>query len=266
MLRFIVSTTFVLSVFVFLMNGAMAAPQVLAVLSTGDGAAMECEGGVCKATLSTYCLQRERESPFEGTIYHAANPAHYTLILDYADGRERSMPIDEQVKFVSSRGFKAVNATIPEALIAAHGAASARLLVQAEASLIPEVDPQDPNPLTDEEIALATGPFRSLGARVLDSRADADVARALGTMLRGVPEWRGWPQMDKEELWSKVADVADQEKIGGYGLEQIQREFDNCVTLHEARKSYSVGYCLMQRHDNVMLDLNKHYWETQAGS
>lgn len=266
MFRLIASTTFVATLLILISGTAMAAPQVLAVLSTGNGAAMECEGGVCKASLSTYCLQRDRESPFEGTVYHAANPERYTLVLDFADGAEQVVPMEEHITFISARGFKSVNAAIPRSLISDSGAVGARLIVAAEASLIPEADPDDLNPLTEADIALATGPLRNLGARVLDDRADADVARTLGTMLRAVPEWRGWPQLTTEELRIKVSEVAAQEKISMEGQERIQREFDGCSAVHDANKTYSVGYCLMQRHDKVLLDLNKRYWETQAGS
>lgn len=266
MFRLIVSTSFVATVLSLFSGVAMAAPQVLAVLSTGNGAAMECEGDTCKASLSTYCLQRDRESPFEGTVYHAANPERYTLVLDFADGTEKILDIGEQLSFVSTRGFKAVSASISRDLILDHGALGARLIVAAEASLIPEADPDDLNPLTEDDIALATGPLRNLGARVLDDRADAEVARTLGTMVRAVPEWQGWAQLTTEELAVKISVIASQEKVSVEGQERIQREFDSCEAVYDAHKTYSVGYCLLQRHDEVLLDLNKRYWETQAGS
>lgn len=266
MFRTITSTMLLSALLVFVTGSAMAAPQVLAVLSTGNGAAMECEGDTCKAILSTYCLQRDRESPIDGTVYHAADPNRYSLVLDFADGSEKVLPLDGKVTFLSSRGFRAVNAIISRSLITEQGAEGARMRVAAEASLIPQADPDDLNPLTEEDIALAVGPLRNLGARVLDSRADADVARSLGTMLRGVPEWRGYPQMEKDELWSKVSQVAAQEKMSAERLERVKREFDSCISVHEAGRSYSVGYCIMQRHDDVIMELNKRYWETQAGS
>ncbi len=266
MFRFSLSSIIMTVIILLVTNSAMAAPQVLAVLSTGNGAAMECEGTMCSAGLSTYCLQRNREAPPSGTVYHAANTAQFSLVLDFADGSEKVVPVDGVVVFHSRRAFKAVTASVSRAFLDDHGASGVRLIVQAEASLVPEADPDDLNPLTESEIAQATGPLRNMGARVLDSREDADTARTLATILRAVPEWRGFPEPDYQGLWRRVSRVAAAEKIDPAGLERIEQEFGDCISVYQAGKSYGVGYCLMQRHDQVLLDLNKRYWETQAGS
>lgn len=266
MFRLFLSTSVVAAFTVLATSVAMAAPQVLAVLSTGNGAAMECKGEVCSTSLSTYCLQRNREAPSPGTVYHAARTSQFSLVLDFADGSEKVVPADGAVSFHSRRSFKAVDASIPKSFLDESGAHGVRLIVQTEASLVPDADPDDLDPLTENEIAQATGPLRNMGGRVLDSREEAGTARILATILRAVPEWRGWPEPDYQKLWQQVSNIATAEKTDAAGLQHIEQEFGGCVSLFQARKTYGVGYCLMKRHDEVLLDLNKRYWETQAGS
>lgn len=266
MFRLFLSTILTASFIVLLAGNALAAPQILAVLSTGNGAVMECDDAVCTASLSTYCLQRDRASPPYGTLYHAADTSRYTLVLDFADGREEALAVDERLRFRSTRDYNAVNASIPRTLVDERQAVGVRLMIAEQASLIPDAIAGDPDPLTEQEIAAATGPMRQMAAHIVDDGPGARSIRVLGTMLRGVPEWRGWAQMEKQELLARVNSLAVQERLTMENRDFLEREFAKCSSLLDEGRTYSVGYCLMERHDDALLDLNKKYWETQAGS
>ncbi len=266
MFRYILSLTTVAATFMLINSQASAAPQVLAVLSTGNGALMECEGDVCKATLSTFCLQRDRSSPPYRTRYHASDKSHYRLILEMVDGSEKTLPVDDSLYFITVRDYHAVDAILPKSLIDEYEAASVKLVIDEQASLVPDAIPGDPEPLSAHEIIVATGPMRQAASHIVDQGPGAKAIRVLGTMLRGVPEWRGYEQLTMNEMRRDIDEIASGEKLSPEGMEYIEREFAECEALREEGLTYGMAYCLMERHDGAMLHLNKKYWETQAGS
>ncbi len=244
----------------------MAAPQVLAVLSTGNGAAMACDGGVCTASLSTYCLQQHRSPPDMGAPYHAANPTSFKLVLEMADGSSTSILAPNMLSYRAERGYKSVEVAMSADVLAQHNAVAARLIVGPKASLIPDPVEGDLEPLTEAEIALAVGPSRIMGSKLVDGSEEAQVARAFGVMLRAIPEWRGWPQTTREGMWEMIDGVARQENVSTEEYSQIQSQFNDCADSYEDRKFFGIGYCIRQNHDEEILKLNKTYWESQAGS
>jgi hypothetical protein len=55
-------------------SGAFAAPQILAVLATGEPVPLTCVKGVCEAEFSAMCLQWARAMPEPGTAYAPVDP------------------------------------------------------------------------------------------------------------------------------------------------------------------------------------------------
>ncbi len=245
---------------------AAAAPQVLAVLSTGNGAAMKCENGECTASLSSYCLQQNRSEPDMGAPYHAANPTSFTLVLEMSDGSQKSVIAPDMMTYRAERGYKSVEAVVAENFLRQQGAVSARVMVGPKASLIPDPDEDDLNPLTEAEIALAIGPSRIMGSLIVDTTEDAKAARALAVMLRGIPDWQGWPTTSRGDLWGMIDNVAQLENVVGDDYSLIESEFKTCADSYESSEYYGIGYCLRKRHDDELLKLNKQYWNFQAGS
>ena len=87
--------------------GALAAPQILAVLATDTGIPFTCADGVCEAELSAFCLQRNRPAPDFGTAYVPAAPGVFTLVVTDANGEERRLPAAEHVAFFEHRRYTA---------------------------------------------------------------------------------------------------------------------------------------------------------------
>ncbi len=67
-------------------HGALAAPQILAVLGTDGAIPLICADGHCQADISTYCLQRDRLAPDYGTAYVPAATGSFTLDLGQVSG------------------------------------------------------------------------------------------------------------------------------------------------------------------------------------
>ncbi len=256
--------------FSFLMIGSthvvLAAPQVLAVLSTGNGAALTCENGKCTASLSTYCLQKHRGAPVPGDIYHAANPTSFTLVFQMPDGSLEQQVAPTVLGYRAERSYKSVEVFMSENVIREYGAVSARLLVRPNAALIPQAEEGDPDPLSQTEIALAVGPSRLMGAKVVDETPGADTIRALAIMLRAIPEWRGWPKTTRRELWQMIDEKARREDVTGDNYQNLKSEFNLCADKYENSTFFGIGYCIRQRHDEEITRMNKEYWNSQAGS
>ncbi len=114
-------------------QSALAAPQILAVLATGNGIPFTCTGGVCQAELSAFCLQRHRPAPGYGTAYEPAARGAFTLVVRGADGGERRLPAAGHVAFLQHRGYTAVSARLAEHVLAELDGLSASIEV-AESS------------------------------------------------------------------------------------------------------------------------------------
>src|ERR1044071_8842305 len=80
---------------------AEASPQILALVSTEGAVPMSCQGAVCTAELSTYCLEEQRATPETGTISRAAGKAAVTLIVTASDGSVREIDGRALAEFTS---------------------------------------------------------------------------------------------------------------------------------------------------------------------
>lgn len=244
-------------------GNAYAAPQILAALPSEGGILFVCTDGGCNAALSTYCLQKNRPTPAYNTVYAPAAPQSFTLVLTDALGAERRLPADGLVTFVESRGFMSVSARILESDLARLGAAEARIVVAANATLLPVPVAGDPDPLTEQEIALATGPLRKLGTHLVDRTPTAAAAGMVSGIAGRLPASNsGAAKPDYRGIWKTVAG----ERAGRPAAVRARSELDFCLQRAGALSPVSVRRCLEWRHDRLIRDLNVDYWNSQAGS
>ena len=244
-------------------GNALAAPQILAALPSDSGIPFVCTDGGCDAALSTYCLQKNRPAPAYNTVYASAAAQSFTLVLTDALGAERRLPAADHVTFVESRGFMSVSARITESDLARLGAAEARIEVAANATLLPVPVEGDPNPLTEQEIALATGPLRRLGAHLVDRTPTAAAAGMVSGIASRLPAFNpGATKPDYPGIWKNVAG----ERAGQPAALRARSELDFCLQRAGALSPVSVRRCLEWRHDQLIRDLNVDYWGSQAGS
>ena len=140
-----------------------AAPQILAVMASLGPQQMNCSGQICTTSLSSYCLQRDRDVPTTGQAYLPAADEQFRLIVVGKDGSERDVSASEHVTFRSIRGYSSVNAVINRGELAKLGGVSAKIVVAKRAALVPEPVAGDPNPISAEELAYAAKSLREHG-------------------------------------------------------------------------------------------------------
>ncbi len=247
-------------------QGALAAPQILAVLATNDGISFACDDGVCEAGLSAYCLQRNRPAPEFGTEYAPAAPDTFTLVVMDATGGERRLPAAEYVVFFEDRGYTSVSARLSEARLAELGAVRATIEVGADASLVPAPRAGDSDPLTDDEIAYTVGPLRALGTRIVDDSAEAGAARLVATMINALPPTGRVGAERRAALWGDVPGADAAGATESAGLSRARSEFDWCLGAIAEPRVFSMRSCLETRHDQLMRELNVDFWNADVGS
>ncbi len=245
-------------------HGASAAPQVLAALPS-DGVPFACADGYCQADLSTYCLQRYRPAPERGTAYTPATPDTFMLVVTTADGTLRRLPAADYVAFEKGRGFTAVTARIPEDVFSHLGAVDARIEVGANASLLPQPQAGDPDPLTAEEIAATVGPLRALGTEVVDASPRANVARILSTVINTLPAEGRVGSERLAEVGIGAIEAGGAAAEPGV-LSMARAEVEGCVAAIAEQRTFNMRQCLEISHDQLMRELTIDYWNANVGS
>lgn len=250
----------VLAVAALAADPASAAPQVLGVVASIAPVEMTCTGELCTARLSAFCLQRERDVPTDRTLYHAADPGAFALILSRADGSKVVIPADGRVGFASAFGFASVRATVAAGLLSQWDAVSIAIEVAPAAALVPAPVAGDPNPQSEAEIALATGPLRRLASQHFDAPSTArDAAQLIGALVSAFPvrSWEG--PVDRAGLWARQVTPALAAAASPEALALARSVYDNCLP-----SSYGMRQCLDLKHMNLLSDATRAYWD-EAG-
>ncbi len=242
---------------------AQAAPQILAVLATDTGIPFTCEDGLCRAELSTYCLQRDRPAPNAGSIYHPAATGDFTLSVKTGSGKTRDLPAADHVAFVEARGFMAITAVIEERQLKRLGSLDAVIRIGEDASMLPEAVAGDPNPLTDKEIAYTTKSLRQHAKGIVDDQPGAMAARLLTRVMNAMPSRGTVNPGDGDLLWRETIGEEIQDLPG---LAPAENAYSRCFRGSQSRAYGGVRRCLEFRHDEFIRSLNIDYWESQPGS
>ncbi len=247
---------------------ATAAPQVLGlVASTGD-VPLTCDENGCRAELSAFCLQQPRANPEPSQAYRPADGAAITLVGTTAAGETVRLPGARHLGFVSARGFTAVTATLPRAVLAELGLVAVAVEIGPDVSLLPETPAADPDPQTAEEVALATGAIRHAGAEFFDAPGEsADAIRLTNAMINALPE-AGRARSDSDgSLWAQVAATPTRASADPGGAALAHSLHAACrdkvdVTHHV----YSMRNCLEGSHDRLVIKTNIDFWASLGGS
>ena len=244
-----------------------AAPQILAALQTWDGVPFHCTGGLCKANLATYCLQKDRPAPDAGQAYYPAVPEAFTLVITDQNGHQRSLPAATHVAFVEARGFMSVAGVIGEGDLAALTAGGTATLVVAEnASLLPVAEPGDPNPITAEEVAFATQSLRSHGQRIVDTSVKGQTAQVLAHVKAKLPPGATLPQAASETFWRQTIGDELPTRLPASTLGIAKGLYESCFNEVGNYRFSDMRRCLEWRQDDLIRELNTDYWRNQPGS
>ena len=242
-------------------GAASAAPQALALVNSGGKVTLQCHDDSCTASLSAYCLQKERSVPAKGTAYTFADANQVRLVGRMKDGSRFLMDAADELRIASLRRQLAVSVAVPKSRLEELGLRSVTVEVGPNVTLLPRAEAGDKSPLSESEIALATGPLRQLGTRMVES--DPNQIGAARWILRLsdmlVPNSTLKPAAKTQFLAQARMDSARA------GLSTVAREqAEGLLTIcdvHTDLGAYgSLRNCLEARHDTLLWNLNVGFW------
>ena len=247
---------------------AAASPQVLGLVSMNEPLTMICDENGCRAELSAFCLQQVRDNPDPEAQYTPAAGADLALIGTRADGSTIRLDAADYASFESARGFTSVDASIDAATMQSLGLVSMSIEVGKTVSLLPTEAIDDPDPQMPEDVALATGAYRSKAEEFFDASGEqADAIRLTNTMINDLPEHgRGTTDSDGSVL-AAALDNGMAEAVDPGAVQRASDMFAVCrekvdVTHHID----NMRECLAGSHDRMIINSNIQFWESLGGS
>jgi hypothetical protein len=250
-------------------SGAVqAAPQALGVAASLRPTPMLCTEAGCRADLSAFCLQQQREDPPPGTVYRLAPGTKVILLVTGQDGQQRRLDAQRYLSFTDDRGFVSITARLTPAALAELGATAVAIEVGRDATLLPQAITGDPNPQGEDEVALATGANRAKAGAFFDRPGrDADAIRLTNAMLNALPEGRRSRSDTNGHVLDQILDQyrgAPIDPAGAVLAESIHRA---CVEKTDVTHQVdSMRNCLEGSHDILSTHVNIDFWNSLGGS
>lgn len=242
---------------------ASAAPQVLGLVATLAPIPLTCEAGTCKAEFSSFCLQKERDVPHAKWHYAVANAGSVHLLLTRPDGQVERVDAAPFLTIRAPRGFSAVEIGVPADTLASLGAVAAAVEVAPDTALAPVARADDSSPISEAERAVATGPLRTLGTRIVDR--DPEVlasARALNGLINALPDVVLVGEGARRTLWQRAVGTG---LVARDGAEHAvaRATYESCWRdVPVAYGLRTVRHCVQVRHDAIMVRKNRAFWSS----
>jgi hypothetical protein len=235
-------------------------------VATNGATPLTCEGGICTAEISAFCLQEYRGEPARGTAYNLVDPTKILLVASAADGREIRRSVGHVAHLTVTRGQYALRISLPQDMLAAMGSRDAAIVVAPLASAIPVPVVGDPNPLTEQEIALAAGPLRTAAQPIVaGNEQNAVAARITNRLLNLLPPEGNGTRVAHNRAFDTALGARRSSPNADYGVVRATEAFHTCRTLRMV--DGGVKRCLETAHDRFMGFVNIDYWRAVgAGS
>ena len=243
-------------------SGAGAAYQIIGLIASADAVPLTCSRGECSAEFSSFCLQPNLASPPRGARYHAIGGTGITIVGTTLDGRTLPMTRADDLRITAQRGHNAVRISISVAALRALGLKSVAIDVGEGVSLVPEPIVGDPNPQTEVDIAIATGPLRVLGSRIVDHGGDTTMAaRLTNDLINALPEGgRVGPDV-RDGLWDDSTHARSLPAIAPAARSLARGAYEQCRDNLASGSIFTLRQCLGSRHDRFLGELNNAYWD-----
>lgn len=242
-------------------NPAHAAPQALALVNSDGEVALQCHDGDCAATFSTYCLQKSRSMPSAGTAYEIANAGQVRLVGVRPDGSRVVLDASSELRLSSLRRQIAMRIALPKARLDALGLESATIEIGRNVTLLPKAVAGDANPLSEAEIALATGPLREVGTRVIESDpGKVGGARWILQLTDTLPRTVALTPKARRQFLDRARNAHARSNLSVAARDQAQDILNICQVKTELGAYDSLRQCFERRHDIQLWQVNVDYW------
>ena len=243
-------------------GAAQAAPQALALVATNGKVGLTCGARECSAEVTSFCLDAGRFSPPRGTEYYVAGGGQIRLTGTTGDGRALVLDARSHLRFESARRHLAVRVSVDRAALAALGVERIEIEIAENVALLPAPQPDDPDPITEGEAALFTGPLRQLGSLVVDGNAERmQAARVASRMINLLPPGGGTDAPGDEALWSRATAASGADSLSPAARKRARGAFELCRFVASVGGPASLRRCLQEQHDGFVDFLNSSFWK-----
>jgi hypothetical protein len=243
-----------------------AAPQPLGLVQTIEPAPLVCDAmGRCTAVLAAFCLQQSRLPPGPGDEYLAAPGTELRLHVTRRGGGVETVDATQLLRYVSYVGFSSITVEIDRSKLAAD-MTEAVIEVGPMATLLPAAVADDPKPLSQDEIAMATGIWRQQAEELFDKpnpRSDANrlIARAISVLPESYKEDT---VAGHEAAWTAALATPGRGFTEG-GVALGRKMFAACKNTVAQSFKWALRKCLENRLDEQQREINQEYWDQQGG-
>ncbi len=260
MAKTVIRLAMILAAAVFAPSQASAGePQILGLIASLAPLPMVCDADHCSVEVSAFCLQQHAAVPERGTSYvlPAETMQRVTVAGQTSSGETVTIP-SSHLRLVTARGNRAVQVSVGAAAVTELGLTSVALTIGDNVSAVPAtLAAHADDPATAQEIALATGPLRQLGGRLVDhAGVSVDAARLLGRLVNAIPDTPVGDVPDRQELWAQVLEA----RASGPSVDVAHSRYGGCATI-AGRGFITFRECLASQHDMLINPLNRSYWE-----
>lgn len=242
-------------------TAAKAAPQALAIVSTHGPIELICEDGTCSIELTTFCLQKDRPAPEDGTAYEVAF-GDLSVEGVTADGNRVTLNPKEAFEFTALRGFSAIRVALRDDVLGTANLTAVDMHVNEDVALVPIAVEGDPTPHTPMEIAMIGQSLRPLGEQIMDSDPDSiGAARILNRALNRLPR-DGWGEPAvRAKAWRDAVTGPAGQAASPEGLHRARRSYDLCEFGQGGGSWSSMRRCLELEHDQLIQQKNREFWK-----
>jgi hypothetical protein len=248
---------------------AAAASQVLGlVASNGLPTPFHCQDGTCIGHFSAFCLQEQRPAPSANSEYRLASGGGLTLIATLADGRSLRLPANDWLTIRTRIGFTSVRMSLPEEKLKSLGAVAVAVEVAPMTSILPVPVAGDPDPLSGQEIALATGPMRRAAEQAFEKPGEtADAVRLSSLTINLLSEDEPQTAAGRDALWNQAVALASHSRsFTPAGVDDAHRIYSGCEISVASKSSFNLGSCMEIHHADLMAQNNRDFWASTGGS
>jgi len=240
---------------------ASAQMQALALVSNDGPIQLACQGRICGAEFSSFCLQPELGTPTPEVRYRPASAEHIRLTGVTRDGREIALDPAKELDFRAVRTHVAVRISMQRARFHELDLKSLEIEIGPEVALLPEVSPGEPE-LSASQVAAIASSLRPLGTEMVDRDGQRMTAlRLMSRMINGLPPGGRESPAEREAVWGQSFRPGVLAGVSEPALERVRHAHDFCAFSSARANQPSMRACLQSLHDTTMGSLNNDYWE-----
>lgn len=200
----------------------------------------------------------KRLPPDLDSAYLPAASDQVVLVATAVDRRTTRIEAGGLVEFRSRYGYTAIEARLPLERLAGIQPVALALEIRPRAALLPATKPGDLDPLTEEEIAMATGPWLLAAEAVMEGDSEsAASARTAMRLINALPVVGDIRLDEREPLWQRIA---------GDETALARRTFDACIRSVDQAVGYPLRKCLEERHERLQVENTREFWRSLGGS